>query len=63
MADHCEKHTMGGLPAPRQGLLLIAHPDDESMFFAPTIIRLQELGVNLSLLCLSNGRKLIANSE
>lgn len=33
-------------------LLLIAHPDDESMFFAPTML---DLGSNLAILCLSEG--------
>lgn len=33
-------------------LLLIAHPDDESMFFAPTLL---SLGKNAIVLCLSHG--------
>ncbi|XP_040036060.1 N-acetylglucosaminyl-phosphatidylinositol de-N-acetylase isoform X2 [Gasterosteus aculeatus] len=36
-------------------LLVTAHPDDECMFFAPTIIRLVELKANVHLLCLSEG--------
>lgn len=37
-------------------LLLTAHPDDESMFFAPTLLSLASLGCyNVRLLCLSNG--------
>ncbi|OCK93195.1 phosphatidylinositol glycan class L [Cenococcum geophilum 1.58] len=37
--------------------LLIAHPDDEAMFFAPTILALTrpELGNHLMILCLSSG--------
>ena len=37
--------------------LLIAHPDDEAMFFAPTIIALtsEELGNHVKILCLSSG--------
>ncbi|KAH9410967.1 putative GlcNAc-PIde-N-acetylase [Ordospora pajunii] len=35
-------------------LLLIAHPDDESMFFAPTLLNLRR---NVDILCLSNGDK------
>ncbi|KAF4307462.1 putative n-acetylglucosaminyl-phosphatidylinositol de-n-acetylase protein [Botryosphaeria dothidea] len=37
--------------------LLIAHPDDEAMFFAPTIQALTrpELGNHLKILCLSSG--------
>ncbi|UJR23931.1 hypothetical protein I4U23_026903 [Adineta vaga] len=33
-------------------LLVIAHPDDECMFFAPTLLSLQS---NIYILCLSNG--------
>ncbi|XP_030648903.1 N-acetylglucosaminyl-phosphatidylinositol de-N-acetylase [Chanos chanos] len=36
-------------------LLVTAHPDDECMFFAPTIIRLVELNVSILVLCLSSG--------
>jgi N-acetylglucosaminylphosphatidylinositol deacetylase len=38
-------------------LLLIAHPDDEAMFFAPTILSLTrpELGNHVKILCLSSG--------
>jgi N-acetylglucosaminylphosphatidylinositol deacetylase len=36
-------------------LLVIAHPDDESMFFLPTIKNLLSSGVKLRLLCLSSG--------
>ncbi|KAF8893224.1 putative deacetylase LmbE-like domain-containing protein [Gymnopilus junonius] len=37
-------------------LLVTAHPDDETMFFAPTILSLQrKADVNLYHLCLSNG--------
>ncbi|OGM40577.1 N-acetylglucosaminyl-phosphatidylinositol deacetylase [Aspergillus bombycis] len=37
--------------------LLIAHPDDEAMFFAPTVLALTkpELGNHLKILCLSSG--------
>lgn len=40
-------------------LLLTAHPDDETMFFAPTVQALTrpELGNHLKILCLSNGGK------
>jgi hypothetical protein len=39
-------------------LLLIAHPDDEAMFFAPTLLALTrpELGNHVKILCLSSGR-------
>jgi hypothetical protein len=38
--------------------LLIAHPDDEAMFFAPTLLALTEpsLGNHVKILCLSSGK-------
>lgn len=36
-------------------LLVIAHPDDEAMFFMPTLYNLKEQGKNLYILCLSDG--------
>ncbi|KAL8129473.1 LOW QUALITY PROTEIN: hypothetical protein V2J09_018628 [Rumex salicifolius] len=36
-------------------LLVIAHPDDESMFFAPSINYLTSRGHNIHILCLSTG--------
>jgi N-acetylglucosaminylphosphatidylinositol deacetylase len=36
-------------------LLVIAHPDDESMFFAPTLHVLLNHGAAVRILCLSNG--------
>ncbi|XP_073287961.1 uncharacterized protein [Primulina huaijiensis] len=39
----------------RNVLLVIAHPDDESMFFAPTINYLISEGHNLHVLCMSTG--------
>lgn len=38
-----------------RALVLTAHPDDECMFFAPAIIQLVALNVNVHLLCLSKG--------
>lgn len=38
-----------------RALIVTAHPDDECMFFAPTIIRLIELNASVHLLCLSEG--------
>ncbi|KAF0872651.1 PIGL acetylase, partial [Crocuta crocuta] len=43
---------------PRDGsrtLLVIAHPDDEAMFFAPTVLGLARLRHRLFLLCFSAG--------
>lgn len=36
-------------------LLITAHPDDESMFFIPTIKNLKDVGYKIHLLCLSPG--------
>ncbi|KAJ3161847.1 hypothetical protein HDU88_007186 [Geranomyces variabilis] len=36
-------------------LLVIAHPDDECMFFAPTILQLVAAGAEVGVLCLSQG--------
>ncbi|EFO95785.1 hypothetical protein CRE_13998 [Caenorhabditis remanei] len=36
-------------------LLLIAHPDDETMFFSPTIRALTHAGHRVFVLCVSNG--------
>lgn len=44
----------GSLKAKRV-LVVVAHPDDECMFFGPTIFRLCEQDVDVHLLCLSNG--------
>ncbi|XP_068945698.1 N-acetylglucosaminyl-phosphatidylinositol de-N-acetylase [Petaurus breviceps papuanus] len=50
---------VGGEPV-REGsgsraLLLTAHPDDEAMFFAPTLLGLTRLRYRVSLLCFSAG--------
>ncbi|KAL6844195.1 hypothetical protein ACP4OV_025868 [Aristida adscensionis] len=39
----------------RNVLLAIAHPDDESMFFSPTILFLKSKGHNIHILCMSRG--------
>ena len=41
--------------------LLIAHPDDEAMFFAPTLLALTapETGNHVKILCLSSGSSFI----
>ncbi|XP_068469693.1 uncharacterized protein [Phaseolus vulgaris] len=39
----------------RNVLLVTAHPDDESMFFTPTINFLTSKGHNIQILCLSTG--------
>ncbi|KAG7942331.1 hypothetical protein I3843_16G097400 [Carya illinoinensis] len=47
--------NIGGAFHKRNVLLVIAHPDDESMFFSPTINYLTSTGHNLHVLCLSTG--------
>lgn len=42
-------------PQSKRTLVVIAHPDDESMFFGPTIISLIKRNCQVFLLCLSNG--------
>ena len=36
-------------------LIIISHPDDEIMFFSPTILALNKLKIPIKILCLSNG--------
>lgn len=44
-------------PSCRRVLFVIAHPDDESMFFGPTILSLtRRSNCTVYLLCLSNGK-------
>lgn len=40
---------------PRRILLLTAHPDDECMFFAPTLLQLTASAKDVYSLCLSTG--------
>ncbi|XP_056415198.1 N-acetylglucosaminyl-phosphatidylinositol de-N-acetylase [Hyla sarda] len=47
--------AVGLLPGVRAPLLLIAHPDDECMFFAPTIFGVLQGQRPLSVLCCSTG--------
>lgn len=39
----------------RRVLLVISHPDDETMFFGPTLQALRSVGARTHVLCLSNG--------
>ncbi|XP_007943771.1 N-acetylglucosaminyl-phosphatidylinositol de-N-acetylase [Orycteropus afer afer] len=45
----------GWLRAESRTLLVIAHPDDEAMFFAPTVLGLARLRHQVSVLCFSTG--------
>lgn len=56
-ARRLQTRTRGALGAKRV-LIVVAHPDDECMFFGPTIFRLCEQGADVHLLCLSNGKRL-----
>ena len=47
---------------PRRALLVIAHPDDEAMFFAPTLQQLAARGVDTAVLCLSTGAQCCLNA-
>uniref|UniRef100_A0A0N4U5Q3 N-acetylglucosaminylphosphatidylinositol deacetylase n=1 Tax=Dracunculus medinensis TaxID=318479 RepID=A0A0N4U5Q3_DRAME len=49
------RHCQRSLPSTRRALFIIAHPDDESMFFAPTIIGLRQSGSSVYLLCITVG--------
>jgi N-acetylglucosaminylphosphatidylinositol deacetylase len=39
----------------KEVLIITAHPDDEVMFFTPTITYLKKQDCNIRILCLSNG--------
>ncbi len=43
------------LPKVSTVLLLIAHPDDETMFFSPTVFALLRESCRVCVLCLSTG--------
>jgi N-acetylglucosaminylphosphatidylinositol deacetylase len=47
----------------KRGILIIAHPDDESMFFTPIISSLIERNIKISVLCLTNGGNPIRRGE
>lgn len=44
-----------GAKAKDKVLIVTAHPDDECMFFSPTIIYFKEKGLEVNILCLTNG--------
>lgn len=50
-------HPAGACPIARGSrvALVTAHPDDEAMFFSPTLLALAAQGCTLFLLCLSTG--------
>jgi hypothetical protein len=50
-------HKFNMAPPARTALLVTAHPDDESMFFVPTLQQLVAGGYNVHVLCLSTGQQ------
>lgn len=54
------QEQVGLLGSGSRTLLVIAHPDDEAMFFAPTVLGLARLRHQVFLLCFSAGRRLQA---
>ncbi|XP_004599359.2 N-acetylglucosaminyl-phosphatidylinositol de-N-acetylase [Ochotona princeps] len=55
-AGGVERREQAGLPGGgSRSLVVIAHPDDEAMFFAPTVLGLARLRHRVSLLCFSAG--------
>lgn len=59
-AERMRSPEQAGLPgAGSRALVVIAHPDDEAMFFAPTMLGLARLEQQVSLLCFSSGRRLL----
>ncbi|XP_037057258.1 N-acetylglucosaminyl-phosphatidylinositol de-N-acetylase isoform X2 [Peromyscus leucopus] len=56
LAERMRSPEQAGLPgAGSRALLVIAHPDDEAMFFAPTVLGLARLEQPVFLLCFSTG--------
>jgi LmbE family N-acetylglucosaminyl deacetylase len=53
--DLPRKYTQEQLSEIKDVLLIIAHPDDEVMFFTPTLKTLLENKIKVRILCLSNG--------
>lgn len=50
-----EDREKGARRRGRRALLATAHPDDEVMFFGPTVVNLLREGVSVYLLCFSYG--------
>ncbi|KAH7957771.1 N-acetylglucosaminyl-phosphatidylinositol de-N-acetylase [Rhipicephalus sanguineus] len=59
----CRLRTRKNIGAVGRVLLVIAHPDDECMFFGPTVLGLLQRKCELYLLCLSNGNYYRQGSE
>ncbi|KAG2258360.1 hypothetical protein Bca52824_077654 [Brassica carinata] len=52
---HCYLGRFYGTPHEKNVMFVIAHPDDESMFFSPTINYLTANAYKIHILCLSTG--------
>ena len=50
-----DQHVTSVETMPSRVLLVTAHPDDESMFFAPSLGHFVRAGSEVAVLCLSNG--------
>lgn len=50
------------MPAKKGSLIVTAHPDDECMFFLPTVVNLLERGIPVYLLCCSTGEDIQCNA-
>lgn len=59
----CRLRTRKNIGAVGRVLLVIAHPDDECMFFGPTVLGLLQRKCELYILCLSNGNYYSQGSE
>ena len=49
------QHAISSTRLLETSLIVTAHPDDECMFFAPTLLSLLEKNVETHLLCLTTG--------
>lgn len=55
IAVYFNSNNMSTTATPSRSLLVIAHPDDEVMFFGPTLNHFRRKRENLHVLCLSTG--------
>lgn len=55
IAIYFNSDNMSSTSSSLRTLLVIAHPDDEVMFFGPTLNHFRRKGENLHVLCLSSG--------
>ncbi len=53
--DACPMGSGNSVSRSGSALIITAHPDDETMFFAPSILSLVAQNIPVEALCLSNG--------